>query len=61
MQPSAEWRKTKIMSSRTAAQPDGLRMLRLSARNLGEVDATTMGTILVDVNDFQQDKTEYSF
>lgn len=45
----------------TAAQPDGLRMLRLSARNLGEVDATTMGTILVDVNDFQQDKTEYSF
>ena len=45
----------------TAAQPDGLHMLRLSARNLGEVDATTMGTILVDINDFQQDKTEYSF
>lgn len=45
----------------TAAQPDGLRMLRLSARNLGEVDATTMGTILVDVNDFQQDKTGYTF
>lgn len=45
----------------TAAQPDGLRMLRLSARNSGAVDAATMGTILVDVNDFQQDKTEYSF
>ena len=45
----------------TAAQPNGLRMLRLSARNLGEVDATTMGTILVDVNDFQQDKTGYTF
>ena len=45
----------------TAAQPDGLRMLRLSARNSGAVDAATMGTILVGVNDFQQDKTEYSF
>ena len=44
-----------------AAQPGGLRMLRLSACNSGDVTATTSGTILLDVNDFQQDKTEYSF
>ena len=44
-----------------AASANGLTALRLSACNFGEVDATTMGTILLDVNDFQQDKTGYTF
>ena len=43
-----------------AASANGLTALRLSARNLGEVDAT-MGTILLDINDFQQNKNEYAF
>ena len=44
-----------------AASANGLTALRLSACNFGEVDATTTGTILLDVNDFQQDKTGYTF
>ena len=44
-----------------AASANGLTALRLSACNFGEVDATTAGTILLDVNGFQQDKTGYTF
>lgn len=53
--------KTYPVTVTAADSANGLTALRLSARNRGEVDATTMGTILLDVNDFQQDKTEYSF
>ena len=53
--------KTYPVTVTAAASANGLTALRLSARNVGKVDAATMGTILVDVNDFQQDKTEYSF
>lgn len=52
--------KTYPVTVTAAASANGLTALRLSARNLGEVDAT-MGTILLDVNDFQQDKTGYTF
>ena len=52
--------KTYPVAVTAAASANGLTALRLSARNLGEVDAT-MGTILLDVNDFQQDKTGYTF
>lgn len=53
--------KTYSVTVTAAASANGLTALRLSACNFGEVDATTMGTILLDVNDFQQDKTGYTF
>lgn len=53
--------KTYPVTVTAAASANGLTALRLSARNLGEVDATTMGTILLDINDFQQNKNEYAF
>lgn len=53
--------KTYPVTVTAAASANGLTALRLSARNVGKVDAAIMGTILLDVNDFQQDKTEYSF
>lgn len=53
--------KTYPVTVTAAASANGLTALRLSACNFGEVDATTMGTILLDVNDFQQDKTGYTF
>ena len=53
--------KTYPVTVTAAASANGLTALRLSACNFGEVDATTAGTILLDVNDFQQDKTGYTF
>ena len=53
--------KTYPVTVTAAASANGLTALRLSACNSGEVDAAITGTILLDVNDFQQDKTGYTF
>ena len=53
--------KTYSVTVTAAASANGLTALRLSACNSGEVDAAITGTILLDVNDFQQDKTGYTF
>ena len=53
--------KTYPVTVTAAASANGLTALRLSARNSGKVDATTVGTILLDINDFQQNKNEYAF
>lgn len=53
--------KTYPVTVTAAASANGLTALRLSACNSGEVDAAITGTILLDVNDFRQDKTGYTF
>lgn len=53
--------KTYPVTVTAAASANGLTALRLSACNFGEVDAAITGTILLDVNDFRQDKTGYTF
>ena len=53
--------KTYSVTVTAAASANGLTALRLSACNSGEVDAAITGTILLNVNDFQQDKTGYTF
>lgn len=50
--------KTYPVNVTAAASANGLTALRLSARNYGEVAS---GTILLDINDFQQNKNEYAF
>lgn len=50
--------KTYPVTVTAAASPNGLTALRLSARNYGEVAS---GTILLDINDFQQNKNAYAF
>ena len=50
-----------LVTVTAAASANGLTALRLSACNSGEVDAAITGTILLDVNDFRQDKTGYTF
>ena len=50
--------KTYPVTVTKADSPNGLTALRLSARNYGEV---TSGTILLDINDFQQNQNEYAF
>lgn len=50
--------KTYPVTVTAAASANGLTALRLSARNYGEVAS---GTILLDINDFQQNKNEYAF
>ena len=50
-----------LVTVTAADSANGLTALRLGACNFGEVDAAITGTILLNVNDFQQDKTGYTF